>query len=594
MPTKTQVNKLFVEAAEYIKQDPEGAMELLAEVDPISWVQHIGLQTEKDEPIEFRNHAPLAQIYSDMHPDQVYQKGAQIGLTGTVVNKILWLGDHNNITVIYVFPTADDVYKFSKGRFGPVIKSNFYLRKRMRNADNAMQKQIGHSWIYFKGAQKETQAISIPADGLVIDEVDFCPPDILDVFTKRLTASKSPFVWRFSTPTIPGYGINALFDQTDQRHWLVRCDGCNRWQPIDFWKNVRKRKGVYRFVCYKCHRILRRRSGLWVAKYPQKATDTVYDDAGRVTEPATGLRGYFVNPLAFGFITADKKAKDWEKAQKSTRANAIKNFHNFDLGLPYVSGSSLITEETIRSSMRLDYNASGFNVFGCDQGDLLHWVVKHISPDGTKPIVAFGIVSTFEEAWTKFNQWYCKIGIIDALPNKHSARQLVQKSYKKLYMAYYKDQNEALRERVEDSREKSKERNPYSYSRRETQTLLLDRAETLDTSAKDWLEGRAFLAKSSEVITEEIWEFIRQMQAMKRDIKEDTKGNPRAVWVKTGPDHFRHADNFAAVAAELRTTGSSNQINVTGSIQDYIVDDGGEDLLPYESASTLAEFLRME
>ena len=560
--------RLLAEATEYIKEDPEGAAEMLAEIDPIAWMHHIELKTEKGEELEFKHHMPLMGVYSDFHPDQVYQKGAQIGITETAINKVLWMGDHSNLTFIYVFPTADDVFKFSQGRFNPVIRGNFYLRKRMRSADNATQKQIANSWIYFRGAQKETQAISIPADGLVIDEYDFAPPDILDVFSKRLTASKSPITWRFSTPTIPKYGINAMFETTDQRHWMVKCEACNKWQTIDFWRNIVQRRGIHRFVCYKCHRLLRRRSGLWVAKYPSRATDPVYDAKGHLREPATGTRGYFVNPLAFTFITAEKKWQDYKKAEHSSRAAAMKNFFNFDLGLPFISGENFITTDTIRNTMRPEYEPSGFNVFGCDQGDLLHWVIKHIAPNGTRSIIAFGVTNSFDEAYTRFTEFGCRIGVIDALPNKHSARLLVRQSHRRLFMAYYKDQNEATKERLEDKPEKKE--GLFSYSSKEIQTLLLDRAETLDTSAKEWIDGRTYLAKPKDSQAEDVEEFINQMANMVRDIQEDSKGIAKVVWVKTGPDHYRHADNFATIAAELRTVGPITDLKVTGGINNLL------------------------
>jgi len=556
--------RLLADATEYIASDPQGAAELLAEVDPISWMHFIELRTEKGDSLEFQNHKPLIDIYGDFHPNQVYQKGAQIGITETAINKILWLGDHRNLTFIYVFPTADDVYKFSQGRFNPVIKGNPYLRKRMRSSDNATQKQIANSWIYFRGAQKESQAISIPADGIIIDEYDFAPPDILDLFSKRLEASKTRLTWHFSTPTIPHYGINAAFELTDQRHWMVKCTSCNRWQRIDFWRNIRPRRGVHKFVCWKCGKLLQRRQGVWVAKYPERATDAVYDAKGRLAEPATGQRGYFVNPLAFTFITAEHKWQSWTKAEKSSRAAAVKSFYNFDLGQPYVSGASLITSDTIRNSMTTEYEVAGYNTFGCDQGDLLHWVVKHISPNGTRAIVAFGVTDSFDEVFTRFNEFACRIGVIDALPNKHSARALVQRSHRKLYMAYYKDQPESTKERIED--ENKDKKGLYAHSKQETQTLLLDRTETLDTSAKEWIDGRAFLVKPRDSQAEDVVEFINQMSAMVRDIQEDSKGISKAVWVKTGPDHYRHADNFATIAAALRTVGPITDLKVGGNL----------------------------
>src|SRR5216684_5018407 len=117
-----QLASIYADAAELMKEDPEAGLELLADIDVVSWLQWIGMKTEKGEDVEFRDHVPLIDIHNEWHPRQVFKKAAQIGLTGTAVNKVLWYGDHQNVTMIYTMPTADDVYKFSHRRFAPVIR----------------------------------------------------------------------------------------------------------------------------------------------------------------------------------------------------------------------------------------------------------------------------------------------------------------------------------------------------------------------------------------------------------------------------------------------------------------------------------------
>jgi hypothetical protein len=138
-------------------------------------------------------------------------------------------------------PTAKHVYKFSQSRFGPVIKKNLYLRRRMKGSvDNAELKSIGDSWIHFGGAQKENQAISVPADILVHDEWDFSDLDVLDTYGKRTIASKLDWVWRFSTPTLPGYGIDAEYAQTDQRVWTSSATDATNTKKSTSGRNIFK------------------------------------------------------------------------------------------------------------------------------------------------------------------------------------------------------------------------------------------------------------------------------------------------------------------------------------------------------------------
>jgi Phage terminase large subunit (GpA) len=568
-----QVNsRLYADIADAAKHDPHGFAEVMAETDPLSWIQWIGLKTEKNEPIEFIDHAPLKQIYLDLHPKQANQKGSQIGMTETIINKLLWFGDFHNVTTIYTMPTAQHVYSFSQSRFAPVVKANPYLRQRMKGTvDNATLKRIGNSWFHFHGAQKDTQAISVPADILIHDEYDFSDIDVLDTYGKRTGASKLDWQWSFSTPTLPGWGINAAFDGTDQRHWIVRCERCNTFQPIEFERNIFKKRigGGYYFGCYKCQKLLKRRNGFWLAYYPERATDASYDDKGRLLEPATGTRGYFINPLSFTFVTADHRTAAHKKAIKSSRPIAIKNFNNFDLGMPFASGESLITEETIRKFMRQDYPLDGINAMGVDQGDAKHWVILKLVRGAIWPIIAFGVTTDWEEIKRKFVEWDCSIGVVDALPNKDPARALVKSMHHRFWMAYYKDQHAEYKKVMENTGDDTDRRTKkvFSKSHKETQTLLVDRTESLDISAAAVIDGRSFLVGDKSSIGEDKWEFINQMIAMKRDIQENTKGIAVAVWVKLKPDHWRHAHNLACVAAQIKKPrGSADDIEAFGSL----------------------------
>jgi hypothetical protein len=556
-----------VGAVDAINHDPYSLADLAYEMDPLAWIRWIGLLNEKGEAIEFVDHKPLKQVYRDLHPNQASEKGAQVGMTETVINKLLWYGDNHKITAIYTMPTAKLVYKFSQSRFSPVIKKNQYLKRRMKGSvDNAELKHIGDSWIHFGGAQKENQAISVPADLLVHDEWDFSDPDILDAYGKRTIASQHDWVWRFSTPTIPGYGIDAEFDTTDQRHWLIRCERCNTWQDVEWERNVFKRRyGSYYFGCWKCHKMLKRRKGIWVALYPDRAKDAIYNDKGELLQPAEGKRGYWINPLTFTFVTAAKKVENFKAAEKSKKPVRIKNFYNYELGRPYTSAEARLNESIILQHMQLTYPDDGYNVMGIDQGDILHWVIMHVSPSERKPIIKFGTTSDWADIDKLALYWDIQVGVVDAMPNKDPARNLTKRQKRKFWMCYYRDQNADLLKRVEKDNDYNKEL--YTHSHRETQTLILDRTETIDTTVAAWVEGLEYLVGDKTARTPEIEEFILQMQGMKRDIVENAKGIEVARWVKVKADHFLHACNYATVAASIkRRKGSIEDLVVGGSM----------------------------
>ena len=39
-------------------------------------------------------------------------------------------------------------------------------------------------------------------------------------------------------PSIPDWGINKVYLESDRRQWFVTCPKCNLRQPLDFWENV--------------------------------------------------------------------------------------------------------------------------------------------------------------------------------------------------------------------------------------------------------------------------------------------------------------------------------------------------------------------
>jgi hypothetical protein len=135
-----------------------------------------------------------------------------------------------------------------------------------------------------------------------------------------------------------------------------------------------------------------------------------------------------------------------------------------------------------------------------------------------------------------------------------------------MWMAYYKDQREERKYVTENKKREAEKRKKEQEA--ETSTMHLDRTETLDDSAQDWIDGMAFLQGDPlKNLSEDQENFIRQMTNMKRDLAEDSKGNTVAVWMKVGDDHYRHADNYAKSAANIYGRGRIEDLYVGGAIE---------------------------
>ena len=46
-------------------------------------------------------------------------------------------------------------------------------------------------------------------------------------------------------------------------------------------------------------------------------------------------------------------------------------------------------------------------------------------------------------------------------------------------------------------------------------------------------------------------EFKEHMKALVRTYEKDDQGNPKAIYLNTGPDHYAHAHNYAEMALPL-------------------------------------------
>lgn len=477
---------------------------------PVEWVADYKLTDEKGQPLTFSDRSYLIEPYNDMAQQQVFKKGAQVGITTLAINKSLWFADTRNVSLIYTMPTDTDVRLFSQMRLKPIIGGCEYLKSRIEDVDNVSVKRLGSSALYFRGTWTETQALSVPSDLNVHDEVDFSRPDIRDMYHERLSASIYKWQWNLSTPTIPDFGIDALFNKTDQRTWLVKCEACGADVDIDFFKHVKQLNGKWAYVCDCGKELKDRNSGKWVAKHPDRE-----------------IHGYYIPQTIAPWITADDLMAKYTKAKDDGK---LKNFYNFALGLAYSAGNSILNRDIFLRQIR-DYDMPGADegcVMGVDQGDLLHVEVRK-QLDGVSRVVHLEVCDSFERLDQLMHTFGIRACVIDGLPNKHSAKQFRDRHFGKVFLAFYNE------------RDNAKE---FEASAKEPYSLILDRTETLDSSANVWINGIATLPKKSVIVER----FMEQMCNMQRAEIEDKHGQKKYAWQKTGEDHFRHADNYCNVA----------------------------------------------
>jgi phage terminase large subunit GpA-like protein len=103
--------------------------------------------------------------------------------------------------------------------------------------DNMSVKQVGNASIFFAVSNSRNNFTSFPADDLIIDELDECNLENIEMAPERLAFSRDPQEIRVANPTYPEIGIDWEFQKSDKKYWHIKCP-CGHVFVPDFFKNV--------------------------------------------------------------------------------------------------------------------------------------------------------------------------------------------------------------------------------------------------------------------------------------------------------------------------------------------------------------------
>lgn len=311
--------------------------------NPITF--HISNRNEK----KIRGHRPWqVQIINDDHPDKVVQKSRQLGLSEMgVLENLHFVDYHNNTKSMFTFPRNRQMTDFVKTRMNPVLESNEYFKSIIDPMMNSLEvKRIRDSFMMFRSAWGGALGEGADIDFLAFDEYDRMSDGVELAFQESMKSSAYGWLRRWSTPTIPGRGVNLQFQKSDQHYYMHKCEACNHWQVLSMEDNIMQYKkdginlmtdeiedGTFGFVCAKCSKPLDRwYNGQWVAKYPDRK----------------GIRGYHISQLNAVWISAD------DIKRRELRYSSKQLFYNYVIGEPFASEGLIITEDDVLASQRFE------------------------------------------------------------------------------------------------------------------------------------------------------------------------------------------------------------------------------------------------
>jgi phage terminase large subunit GpA-like protein len=163
----------------------------------------------------------LHDVYCDNSKDIAIMKSTQCGVSEWLMVKAFYKTEMG-YSIFYVLPTFDLKNIFVKERIEKSIFNSQYYYKISRASNKEMVeshslKQFGAGVMYFVGSNTPNSFISFPADLMIIDEIDNCHAENIEMGEERLSASKFRETIRVGNPTIAGFGIDAEYQKSDKK-----------------------------------------------------------------------------------------------------------------------------------------------------------------------------------------------------------------------------------------------------------------------------------------------------------------------------------------------------------------------------------------
>ena len=519
----------------------------------------------------FVGHEFQKEIIDCKHPNAVIIKPSQVGLSEMTARFVLaFLAVESSSVSIYTLPTVHEALRFAKSRIDPVIEGSKYLSSVMGSGgDSASFKQVGSSQLFMAGTHGKA-LISIPTDLLVVDELDFSSSEAIATAESRLSHSRFKdeelnirgIRRKFSTPTVTGIGVSALYNNSDQRKRLVKCKHCAEHFWPNFLFNVvvdgfdramdeltlsdvqdldeRGLLASARLLCPSCHKVVTQENlqpsyREWVAEFPS----------------VKHLAGFQVSP----FDLPEFHTPESIMRKRLEFGEHEGHFRNFTLGLPYDSSSNSVEADAVsRNTEIATVFPESANIGGCIAGlDIgrTSWLTIGKKVGKETHIVWVEQIrvnddNLFTTVVNRFKQFSVVRAVIDAQPFFDTVLR-IQAQFPELLVL------------------------PCMYTLRDTklpaylineneQQVNANRTKVLDLFVKKMNTDQFKFARMSEMGL-----VAQHLQGMKRVEKSDDKGKLVEEWQKCGPDHYFHSLSYLNMAATMVETGE--YINFAPSVK---------------------------
>ena len=513
--------------------------ELMAALDCFTWITENNISLSHG-PWSLKGHEYQLAWLQETAREQCFIKGAQTGCTEALVIRTLhgMIFGHYPQGAVYLFPTRDDVKDFSKARFDPLIEQNYCINQYVTNTDAQNIKQIGKAFLYLRGARitktvggskkSSSQLKSIPVDRVVFDERDEMDDSMVELARERVSHSTVQEIISLGTPTIPDYGIDKQYQNSDQRVWMIRCKKCGKDTCLELEFPaciIRKADGSAYRACVHCQSEIFPRDGQWVPQYPERSKYLV---------------GWWISQLNSLYVRPEYILDLYEDPPNGDLSEVM----NSKLGRAYIPAENRLTAQEVFACCGNDaplLKHDGPCCMGVDVGRDLHVAVGHKKTRHNLKIIWFGRVSTFNDLHDIAQKYNVRSAVIDLKPEIRKVREFQAAEHFMTFACDYVETRVGMTSW--DEKDKIIKCN---------RTEICDASHDLVTS-----QGRLELPRRHF----EMELFVKELCNIAKVLEEDADTGMRVYrYKKLGPDHYRHALNYLMLAAERVGSLNDNKL----------------------------------
>jgi len=517
-------------------------LQVMGAMDALIWVVSNKIKLG-GHTYQIKDHEYQADIMACDDRVQVCIKGAQMGITEVWVLKTLWGMIHGRYPkgALYLFPTQNDVGDFSKARFDPLIESNYAVGSYVNSTDSQFIKRIHEGFLYLRGARaskaiggekkSSAQLKSIPVDRIVFDERDEMSDDMVTLAEERVSHSKVQELMFLGTPTIPDIGVDAAYKTSTQNMWFIKCKACGHETCLEAEfpnciKTEYKTGRRYR-ACMNCDKEIFPRDGHWVSARPGK-----------------DITGWWISQLNSMYIEPGKILDLYNAPPNGDLSEVM----NSKLGRAYIAQENRLTQNMIWQCVSQDVMAQrsdGPCFCGVDVGKKLHAVVGIRKTRSLLKILNVSRLDNWNELHDlnqRFNVTSC---VIDYKPEIHKVRDFQSQEPYTVWAADYVERK--IGGATWDER---------------GLTVKANRTEICDATHELVINpGKLELPQRSK----EMEQFAFEMCNIAKKLEDDPYGGKIYRYRQlgndvSGPDHYRHALNYALLASERCGIESDNAL----------------------------------